>query len=812
NEELKKPSGNVNEELHLVGNNVFINADSSYIKSDKINLTATNKAEIQRTMIDFAEDDYNFYKNIQGEIVKADYKDYTNNTTSGKDFQKIVTLGNMGDEKKNAIEWWYFANGWNYHENDAKGKGDIRSIDEFRLVGDIDFSGNKGEGKVGKDWQNYANYCIEGLGCASMIVGSGINDAFRANFDGQGYTLKNINIDTTITGDYKPKYVGIFGYIDGGEFKNINVDYMGGGAKMDADMSFIGGFAGYIDKGTFLNIVLNNIKNIESDNSFTGGFAGSTDGNFKNINLSNIGNIKGRYAGGFAGVNYSGGVYQNISLSDLKKIESEIYAGGFMGEINGYGIFSNIQLDDIENICGYDSGGFVGEIYGGSNLSSITLNNIGNISSKGSSGGFIGIGYGGTFSNIVLNNIGSISGIIVGGFAGSIEVDITFENIYIYFNPNATIQGKENAGKFVGEIYNNNASHVFEIVFNNVNLYYADSQFQGLEDIGYEGGNVTITGKITSIKDKTHDEFIQAVLEDKALKEAGIYQDDKGNLSFFEPLDNGNGSNGDNNNDSGFKDENGDGLNDVILTKDDFSPKILEEILGNLNFNLLEIKTEEDIRAIKQTLEFLLAFIGSDGLEQLGIFSKFDLANKNLANEITQEKINNLYNALLKNQENIQKINAFNQKFQEYMKEYNTYLTGLEEWLKPQLEAKYKELISLRKDMEESYNKLQGDIGTIFTLNKDYKALANNNNVRFNLASLNLIPLIPNVDKDDNQKITSPLKDINASMINKEKIVLVKPAEEEKEALDEEKGTLNSRTCVVSENFKTNNPCMAERI
>ncbi|CAM2997700.1 hypothetical protein HEBU111660_08955 [Helicobacter burdigaliensis] len=70
----------------------------------------------------------------------------------------------------------------------------------------------------------------------------------------------------------------------------------------------------------------------------------------------------------------------------------------------------------------------------------------------------------------------------------------------------------------------------------------------------------------------------------------------------------------------------------------------------------------------------------------------------------------------------------------------------------------------------------------------------------------------PKKDGGDDQTITTPLKDINSSMLNKEKVVLVKPAEEEKQALDEEKGRLNYSTCVVSENFKTNNPCMAERI
>ncbi|PZT47138.1 hypothetical protein B6S12_10685, partial [Helicobacter valdiviensis] len=249
------------------------------------------------------------------------------------------------------------------------------------------------------------------------------------------------------------------------------------------------------------------------------------------------------------------------------------------------------------------------------------------------------------------------------------------------------------------------------------------------------------------------------------------YNKEGGYYTFLDETNNGNGgdngSNGDN------------GLSDVVLTQDDFP--LINQILGDLEFNLLSIKDENDIRAIKQSLEFLLAFVGKDGLEQLGIFKEFALVDDNELANITQENINNLYNVLNDNLENIKKINDFNTKFEEYMKQYNTYLSGLEEWLKPELEKAYKELMALKGDMEEAYKDLQKDVGNIFFINKDYKALANNNNVRFNLASLKAIPLIPNVDKDDNQTIISPLKDINASMLDKQQVVLIKPAEEEKE-------------------------------
>ncbi|EDO9228855.1 hypothetical protein GTJ06_01795 [Campylobacter coli] len=114
-------------------------------------------------------------------------------------------------------------------------------------------------------------------------------------------------------------------------------------------IGFIGGFAGWINNGTFENIALNNIKNI-SDNNYAGGFTGYAGaGTYKNIILNNIGEIS---ANGTASLD-----------------EKSIYAGGFVGNIeNG----SNIANSNIY---------FYGLLNSSSNKNYITHNeNIPNLS------------------------------------------------------------------------------------------------------------------------------------------------------------------------------------------------------------------------------------------------------------------------------------------------------------------------------------------------------------------------------------------------------------------------------------------------
>ncbi|WP_167348860.1 hypothetical protein, partial [Campylobacter ornithocola] len=387
------------------------------------------------------------------------------------------------------VDWWHFAKGW----NEIKDFRDNVVGNTFKLTNDIDFKASSGK--------NYANYCIDGLGCTNMIVGYGgkinedgeiiYNNAFTADFDGQGYTLKNIFIDTTKIPNSQNSGVGIFGATNGANFKNINIDYMGGGIKA-ANLN-VGGFAGYFD-GFAENISLKNIGSIKNTydsekivrNSYisfqgVGGFAGSANGLFRNITLENIKNFDVNYistpfasddwsyhhygVGGFAGASF--GMFDNISLKNMgnfkidfekKRIQNKYAVGGFAGFIAN-GSYDHIKLEGISNIESdtkvYNNyfpssflglGGFAGNIQNG-NFENIVLNNVKKIhlntnQSNGyyetNLGGFAGEIDNGVFNKISLYDIGDIkvdiddvkyhSNYNLGGFAGKITTG-NFNNI-----------------------------------------------------------------------------------------------------------------------------------------------------------------------------------------------------------------------------------------------------------------------------------------------------------------------------------------------------------------------------------------------
>ncbi|MFG5142461.1 hypothetical protein O8I45_11620, partial [Campylobacter lari] len=147
---------------------------------------------------------YNEFKNINNKIKKT--------------YNQYISIGSD-------VDWWHFAKGWSENEDFRNNVAE----DTFKLTNDIDFGANCKNGVC--SGQNYANYWVDLNGdgkkdaneYTNMMVGSG--EFFTKTFDGQGFTLKNINIDITNWGS-----VGIFASASSGaNFKNINVDYMGGG-------------------------------------------------------------------------------------------------------------------------------------------------------------------------------------------------------------------------------------------------------------------------------------------------------------------------------------------------------------------------------------------------------------------------------------------------------------------------------------------------------------------------------------------------------------------------------------------------------
>ncbi|HEC1793336.1 TPA: filamentous hemagglutinin N-terminal domain-containing protein, partial [Campylobacter lari] len=395
--------GNINaNDVTLQGNKVVLDADTNWDKEHNgikfgkvnaeninlqgnevyVNVAGVNADKIQSINVD-AKTKGSMYLNASGYYYNPDsFKVFNKISKKNGNFKvdKYVGIGSVQD-------WWYFAKGWNENK-----EGFRDTANEYRLTNDIDFKASNG--------QNYANYCIDGYGRTNMIVGFNGDSAFTKTFDGQGYTLKNINIDTTgLVNNKSDIYVGIFGIADGAKFKNINVDYMGGGIKHSNNkvhqLDFIGGFIGRSSKSNFKNIslkdiyikaantrtiggfigditggsiaegiYLDNIKLYAKNSRFFGGFEGMGHSAYiKDIYLNKI-YIKGEnifLLGGFSG--YAGANYENIILNNITSSHSGDYVnlGGFAGD--GFGNFNNIFLKEI-NICFKGNsiiGGFMGK-------------------------------------------------------------------------------------------------------------------------------------------------------------------------------------------------------------------------------------------------------------------------------------------------------------------------------------------------------------------------------------------------------------------------------------------------------------------
>ncbi|MCV3425683.1 filamentous hemagglutinin N-terminal domain-containing protein [Campylobacter lari] len=821
---LKNPSGNTAEKIHLVGNEVYIDKDMANFKiaSGKVDITA-NTIYTQRQMINFANDRYIFGNNANINVIN--YTDSSGKTHIGSsNFKKALTIGNMGDEKKNAIEWWHFAKGWN------EGLGVTREIDEFRLVGDIDFSGNQGKGVESKDWQNYANYCIDGLGCASMIVGFDREKVFTKTFDGQGFTLKNINIFAKDLDDNKPMYVGIFGYTNKAHIENVIVDYNNGGIFSDNTL-IIGGIVGIGIDGVFKDVSLKNINTIVSENQSIGnisigGFAGilSGDINVYNIQISNINSIDGivkdqndgASIGGFAGRILSG-KYNTIRIDNVKSISIydpsyryNLYAGGFVGYIHtGISSEKNIILENIIL----------------SKIESILVN--GNWYSS-SAGGFLGYGHFAkgfySFKNIALDDIGLItaksnimSGGFAGGFAGYLDFfnsanDATFENIFIYFTQNSKLEGRDR------DLFSKSNGNLK--INNTYAYYYKNGQFETVNNSNkinqksYTSSNSLKQDFELKIKDIKTPNFV------KNHSDVSLEQDD---------------------------------LNKEVITQiiDDITQKgyvvdiaMLEKLLevyNKFNENTTEgekiafiqtyfnIKDENEARGILQSLDFLTYYTKNETFNKNKISNEakslFDFLQAQ--SKITLDNNEVLFSYLKENKDKlIAEYNEykrleqiFKDKEHDYFKaeaEFNRLLDLVNKGLLKYNDPKFTQAFDNWLNAYNAYNALSNDISE---LNNNVEKIANyitdeNKGLAYtqfsfvkfdDITKIDLVkPELPDIDNSQGGDLPDFEQTASLNLIGNETL----NEDEETEEIDETSLAQKSKTCIVSDNYKTMNPCV----
>ena len=187
--------------------------------------------------------------------------------------------------------------------------------------------------------------------CGKEDCFSGDENPFTGKFDGKGHVIKKLHIDRP-----DKNFVGIFGYIDKTEVKNVGVVDFDVKGKM-----FVGSLFGWIHHDMLIDNVF--AEGNVSAESFSGILTGINDGNLTNsrvkgnivasgdcigglagygdgliINSTSSGTVIGAdYVGGLTGVLHKGGrtasVYNSYSSADVK---GENYVGGLVGraEVN----------------------------------------------------------------------------------------------------------------------------------------------------------------------------------------------------------------------------------------------------------------------------------------------------------------------------------------------------------------------------------------------------------------------------------------------------------------------------------------------
>ena len=281
--------------LKLEGNKVYV--DAGVVKDTKnIVAKAEQEAIIQQSITSFEEN---------GALLGNSSSKFSfDDSSKVKNWTKY---GSIAD----ATEWNKFADFWNVNKEKFR-----TAFDHFRLIDDIDFSGVK-----------------------TYIVGDNTSNAFAKSFDGSGYALKNVNINSS------NQYVGIFGVVQNSYIRNFNIQ----GLKIASTGydAYVGGIVGQNIANSytgFENVTVNDLVINTAVNTKVGGIIGWGNGsggnntiNFTNVAINNISIVakEGSYVGGI-GRQIDGGNFNNVVVNDIEKLitsGNDSKTGGFTGKV-----------------------------------------------------------------------------------------------------------------------------------------------------------------------------------------------------------------------------------------------------------------------------------------------------------------------------------------------------------------------------------------------------------------------------------------------------------------------------------------------
>ncbi len=645
--------------------------------------------------------------------------------------------------------------------------GDFSSI----ILSNIEsiYGKNNGGGFVG---YTTGNTTFDGIGLKDIrFIKSG---AFTGGF--AGMTQGNVIFENIVLNDLEEISGSHAGGFVGGVLNNENgiaslSNIVLNNIESIKGIGFIGGFAGWINNGTFENIALNNIKNI-SDNNYAGGFTGYAGaGTYKNIILNNIGEIsangtasldeKSIYAGGFAGRIKSDGInFSNIVLNDIDKISASIAAGGFVGNIeNG----SNIANSNIY---------FYGLLNSSSNKNYITHNeNILNLSNTTDFQTFInqskiaGLEY---LTNTSTSN--SHLHMINGGKIGNEKSKIIFDkDNFTYNTPKISEVDPDGSGSSSSPTAPNEGE------LSSITLEQSDFEDEILKTIIDEILNEDYVLNIDSIDFNKFNEGDVAILlyllkntSDKKLKESL-----KQSLEFYTEFNKG-----------GLKTEfekwygSDESTYKTSMGKYNY---IIESLANLKEYVNTTLKPElESIKNNLNRLEFLKAEIKR--LERV--------YQKAMQNDLLP----------------YDQLEVVYKNTQEKIDAYYAEAQGLLDILKNKNKPFLDDLITKEYSFEDKYTDIQGTFA-IAGSSIDANAIEN-------LADKPILSLPENENSGDSQTTNNTdSTDIVNTFSKQVKLtstesILILPAEETQSHIKEDERE-RGRVCITSDNAKTNNPCIA---
>ena len=262
----------------------------------------------------------------------------------------------------------------------------------FELTEDIDLGG--------KEWTPI------GETVADLIMGGHEYFVFSGNFDGNGYTIKNLTIGTE-TSPYSGDVCGLFGATSGTiedvVLENVSINYVGGNHSSGYGFRMGGALVGY-SMGDIVNCTVIGLDmKAGSDGSYValnsiGGLVGIQDGGTTVSHSRVSGKIeestKKGNVGGFVGTLAKGSSAKYCGADVSVEVTGNgrgIAVGGFVGIGNGVTIDETL----IEN-C-YATGNITGAEYAGGFVGNISGLNISNCYAKGDvSNCFVGASFMGT--------------------------------------------------------------------------------------------------------------------------------------------------------------------------------------------------------------------------------------------------------------------------------------------------------------------------------------------------------------------------------------------------------------------------------